>query len=488
MFEGQWLPVTDPVVQPLLRPEFRSVHRYLLHLPPSPHVNQELADNEYEVEHVIGIKYDRKSPTRSASRTIQYLVKWQEYEWSVNSWQAEKDILGCDDLLTPFLPLIPLLKGLTPRAPVEQIVQQAMEPPEQPEDVVEEQPVDQVMDEPVEQKPDSQSSDIDVKAAASDHEKVADLSSQASSSAGMEAKDESPVVSSSTGLPHASNDLPLDGGEKDAEPEVDVEAVDPDSTNEEVDVGVAGDEVPASHSPTGSESNGDSGLDVSPPADGADQEDEPGEQEDEEDEDKLVVDEAAAGDGDGDDEVADDPDEEDEGQGDGVPADGPEDGNLDAVPLDINGDHYEVLGVERDATTDKINRAFHVLSLIYHPDRLVGEPEKVVARKTEVFQRLNHAHRILSDPVEREKYDEEEDDIPDQVQEEEVEIGQEVEVVDLDDDEDEGEGDDGEVGQEVDQEEDMAQDEDPFDDDDDEVEYVKEVSDAEFMTDVSDME
>jgi DnaJ-class molecular chaperone len=60
--------------------------------------------------------------------------------------------------------------------------------------------------------------------------------------------------------------------------------------------------------------------------------------------------------------------------------------------------HYEILGVSKDADAQEIKKAYRKLSLQYHPDRN-PDPEA-----TEKYKAINEAHEILSDPQKREQY------------------------------------------------------------------------------------
>jgi DnaJ-class molecular chaperone len=59
-------------------------------------------------------------------------------------------------------------------------------------------------------------------------------------------------------------------------------------------------------------------------------------------------------------------------------------------------DHYNTLGVPRDASQEDIKRAFRKLAMTHHPDK-GGDPAE--------FQKINEAYNTLSDPAKRQQYD-----------------------------------------------------------------------------------
>jgi len=62
-------------------------------------------------------------------------------------------------------------------------------------------------------------------------------------------------------------------------------------------------------------------------------------------------------------------------------------------------DHYEVLGVERNASAEEIKKAYRRLARELHPD---VNPS---AEASERFKQVTHAYDVLSDPQERQQYD-----------------------------------------------------------------------------------
>jgi DnaJ-class molecular chaperone len=63
-------------------------------------------------------------------------------------------------------------------------------------------------------------------------------------------------------------------------------------------------------------------------------------------------------------------------------------------------DFYSILGVQENANTEEIKKAYRKLSLIYHPDRNQGDVEK-----TKMFQKINEAYETLSDSEKKNVYD-----------------------------------------------------------------------------------
>ncbi len=63
-------------------------------------------------------------------------------------------------------------------------------------------------------------------------------------------------------------------------------------------------------------------------------------------------------------------------------------------------DYYEILGVEKDADTNTIKRAYRKLAMKYHPDR--NEGDDTAAEK---FREATEAYEVLTDESKRSRYD-----------------------------------------------------------------------------------
>lgn len=63
-------------------------------------------------------------------------------------------------------------------------------------------------------------------------------------------------------------------------------------------------------------------------------------------------------------------------------------------------DYYKILGVSKNATTDEIKKAYRKLARQHHPDLNANNPEA-----GKIFQQINEANEVLSDPEKRKKYD-----------------------------------------------------------------------------------
>jgi len=63
----------------------------------------------------------------------------------------------------------------------------------------------------------------------------------------------------------------------------------------------------------------------------------------------------------------------------------------------MSKDYYKILGVEKNASTDEIKKAFKKAALQHHPDRPGGDEKK--------FKEINEAYQILSDTEKRQRYD-----------------------------------------------------------------------------------
>ena len=63
-------------------------------------------------------------------------------------------------------------------------------------------------------------------------------------------------------------------------------------------------------------------------------------------------------------------------------------------------DYYEILGIQKSATSTQIRVAYKQLAMKYHPDHNPGNREA-----EEIFKRVNEAYHTLSDPLKKSRYD-----------------------------------------------------------------------------------
>lgn len=71
--------------------------------------------------------------------------------------------------------------------------------------------------------------------------------------------------------------------------------------------------------------------------------------------------------------------------------------------MDSEESPYEILGVDPDASTEKIKKAYRSAALRNHPDKQQTDADR--ARATVTFAKISNAYEILSDPEQRRAYD-----------------------------------------------------------------------------------
>ncbi len=63
--------------------------------------------------------------------------------------------------------------------------------------------------------------------------------------------------------------------------------------------------------------------------------------------------------------------------------------------------HYDILNVSPNSTKEEIKKAFHQLSLQYHPDLTKSKS----TTNNELFKQISSAYSVLSNDIQRQKYD-----------------------------------------------------------------------------------
>lgn len=76
------------------------------------------------------------------------------------------------------------------------------------------------------------------------------------------------------------------------------------------------------------------------------------------------------------------------------------------VAVPANRDHYEVLGVDRDASAATIRKAYLRHARDHHPDQNVGGPEANRVDHDRLIREVNAAYGVLGDRAARRRYDE----------------------------------------------------------------------------------
>ncbi|KAJ0259415.1 Chaperone protein dnaJ 72 [Hirschfeldia incana] len=67
-------------------------------------------------------------------------------------------------------------------------------------------------------------------------------------------------------------------------------------------------------------------------------------------------------------------------------------------------DHYQVLGVTRNATKQEVKEAFRRLAVKYHPDKHTQSPDHVRLNATVRFKLVSEAYEVLNDDLKRASY------------------------------------------------------------------------------------
>lgn len=78
---------------------------------------------------------------------------------------------------------------------------------------------------------------------------------------------------------------------------------------------------------------------------------------------------------------------------------------MDHFNLDMEKNYYELLGIEKNASLDKIKSGFKKMAKTHHPDKQIGKTEAEKKTSEEEFKKINEAYSVLTDPEKRKLYD-----------------------------------------------------------------------------------
>lgn len=68
-------------------------------------------------------------------------------------------------------------------------------------------------------------------------------------------------------------------------------------------------------------------------------------------------------------------------------------------------DYYKILGVQKNASSDEIKKAYRKRALIHHPDRHANSSDEEKKEQEKRFKEVGEAYKILSDPNKKARYD-----------------------------------------------------------------------------------
>ncbi|KAJ8675890.1 hypothetical protein QAD02_011676 [Eretmocerus hayati] len=68
-------------------------------------------------------------------------------------------------------------------------------------------------------------------------------------------------------------------------------------------------------------------------------------------------------------------------------------------------DYYKILGIDKNASTDDIKKAYRKRAMVHHPDRHANASEGEKKEQEKKFKEVGEAYGILSDPKKRSRYD-----------------------------------------------------------------------------------